>query len=137
MSGTVRLHVRETNGNRGRRHLLAVPHVEAPAEAPPPAPAKVPRVARLLALAHHWQGILRSGAVRDQADLARLVGVSRARVTQVMRLLDLAPGIQACVLDGGQGPGRGEKALRALAAIPLWTDQRRAWDSGLRGVANP
>ena len=52
----------------------------------------------MLALAHHWQGLIRSGAVRDQAELARLVGVSRARVSRVMRLLDLA----AAMLSGNR-----------------------------------
>jgi hypothetical protein len=84
-------------------------------------------VARVLALAHHWQGLVRSGAVRDQADLARLVGVSRARVTQVMGLLWLAPGIQEAVLDG-RVDGRGvERALRELAEEPRWPTQHAAF----------
>jgi hypothetical protein len=91
------------------------------------APERVPRVARLLALAHHWRGLIRDGVVRDQAELARLVGVSRARVTQVIGLLWLAPEIQETVLDGHvDGPGT-ERALRAVAAEACWGRQREAW----------
>jgi ParB-like chromosome segregation protein Spo0J len=85
----------------------------------------VPAVARHLALAHHWRGLIRDGVVRDQTDLSRIVGVSRARISQVMRLLDLAPDIQEAVLDGKvDGPGA-ELALRAVAGEPLWAIQRR------------
>ena len=84
MTAQVTVRIRERRGRRGRTGLVAAAEVPvAPPTAatlsPPTAPARVPRVARVLALAHHWQGLIRSGAVRDQAELARLVGVSRAR----------------------------------------------------------
>ena len=63
--------------------------------------------------------------VRDRADLARLVGVSRARVTQVMRLLDLAPDIQEDVLDGKVDGPVAEKALRDIAGELIWSRQQR------------
>ena len=128
MSGqvTVRLPARRRGGRRGPAVGGDVAP-GAPHAATPPIPERIPRVARVLALAHHWQGQIRSGAVRDQADLARLVGVSRARVTQVMNLLWLAPDIQEAVLGGKvDGPGV-EKALRAVAEVPLWTEQRRIY----------
>jgi len=94
----------------------------APDAAPAPTPERIPRVARVLALAHHWQGLIRSGAVRDQADLARLVGVSRARVTQVLSLLWLAPDIQDVLLLRSLVVG--EKLGRRLAGTCLWPHQR-------------
>lgn len=48
----------------------------APDTAAAPAPYRIPRIARVLALAHHWRSLIRSGAVKDQAALARPVGVS-------------------------------------------------------------
>jgi len=81
--------------------------------------------ALILALAHHWRGLIRSGEIRDRADLAVLVGVSRARVSQVMRLLDLAPDIQEAVLAGEVDGPRAEKTLRAVARSVLWAKQRR------------
>ena len=51
----------------------------------------VPQVARLMALAIRFEGMIARGEVKDYADLARLGHVTRARVTQVMNLLNLAP----------------------------------------------
>jgi hypothetical protein len=69
----------------GRRRL------PGQAEGEPPAPAsRPPRIACLLALAHRFDELVRSGAVRD-AELARLGHVTRARVTQIMNLLNLQP----------------------------------------------
>ena len=99
-----------------------------PDSPPPPVTDGVPRVARMLALAHHWRGLIRDGVVKDQAALARLVGVSRARVTQVMDLLYLAPEIQERVLlltSGPDGDGPRETDLRRLATEPVWSLQRR------------
>jgi hypothetical protein len=42
--------------------------------------------------------LIRNEVVRDYADLARLGHVSRARVSQIMDLLLLAPGIQEEIL---------------------------------------
>lgn len=54
---------------------------------------RVPRVAKLMALAIRFQGFLNEGAVEDYAELARLAHVSRARISQIMNLLLLAPDI--------------------------------------------
>lgn len=40
-----------------------------------------------LAIARFYQGLLESGVVENRAGLARYLGVSRARVTQVLRRL--------------------------------------------------
>ena len=89
---------------------------------------RVPRVARILALAHRWNDLIRSGDVRDRAELSRLVGVSRARVSQVMRLLDLAPHIQEEILLGEAYGRVSEKVLRSTAHAAVWAAQvpRRA-----------
>ena len=87
------------------------------------APEKVPRVARLLALAHKFQGMLDRGEVKSMAELARLGGVSRARITQIMDLLMLAPEIQEEVLIGAL-----DVCLRDLMPVVrhvCWEDQRR------------
>jgi hypothetical protein len=52
----------------------------------------------LLALAVRFEGLLREGTVWDYAELARLGGVSRARMTQIMSLRNLAPVIQERIL---------------------------------------
>jgi hypothetical protein len=93
----------------------------------PPTPERVPRIARLLALAHKFQRMLDRGEVETMAGLARLGRVSRARITQIMDLLMLAPEIQEEVLFG-----RVDVPLRELLPVfrgILWKDQRAAWRS--------
>ncbi|HEY7339016.1 MAG TPA: hypothetical protein VH639_29275 [Bryobacteraceae bacterium] len=79
-----------------------VPARRVPIEAGAPNPAvtsgRPPRVACLLALAHRFEHLVRTGAVRDYAEIARLGGVSRARVSQILNLLALAPAIQEQIL---------------------------------------
>ncbi len=67
----------------------------------------------------------------DQAEIARLGNVTRARVTQIMNLLHLAPDIQEALLFlpltiKGRDPIR-EKHLRPIAAEPDWRKRRRLW----------
>ena len=71
------------------------------------------------------------GAVTDQAELARLGHVTRARLTQIMNLLGLAPDIQEEILFlPATGQGRDvvtEKQLQPIAAVPDWRKQRKMW----------
>jgi hypothetical protein len=95
-------------------------------------PGRMPRVARLLALAHRFDGLVRSGAVRDYAELARLGRVTRARISQLMNLLNLAPSIQEEILFLPRTE-RGRDAiiladLQPIASVRSWTKQRRMWD---------
>jgi hypothetical protein len=89
---------------------------------------RYPRAAQVLALALQFQEMIDSGEVRDYADLARLGYVSRERISQIMMLVWLAPDIQQAVLrlpPSGRAPFS-EGALRRIAKLPLWEDQRRA-----------
>ena len=58
----------------------------------------VPRVARLLALAHRFQTLLAEGVFGSQTELAQVAGLTRARITQIMNLLFLEPDIQEQIL---------------------------------------
>ena len=51
-----------------------------------------------MALAIRLEGLIVTGHVLSYADLARLVGVSRARLTQIANLTLLAPDIQEAIL---------------------------------------
>jgi hypothetical protein len=91
----------------------------------------VPRVSKLMALAIRFDGLVQRGEVRDYADLARLGYVTRARITQIMNLLNLAPDIQEALLFlprtlKGRAPIR-EHDVRPIAAVPHWSRQRRMW----------
>ena len=117
--------VRFVSGTRGRKRL------QADEASSPSAPGRVPRVARLLALAHRFDSLLRAGEIRDYTDLATLAGVTRARVTQITNLLSLAPDIQEAILDlppvtQGRDPIT-ESSLRPVSAVPEWAKQRRRW----------
>jgi hypothetical protein len=113
--------------SRGRREIRAEP-APVPEHVPE---GTVPRVSRLMALAIRFDELLREGAVEDQADLARLGHISRARVTQIMNLLLLAPDIQEAILDLPLTVrGRDlitETMLRPIAAEVDWEEQRKTW----------
>ena len=110
---------------RGRKEL------REGVEAPLPVLGSVPRVSRVLALAIHMDDLCRQREVTDYAELARLALVTRARMTQIMSLLLLAPDIQEEILflprsSGGRAPIR-EKAVRPIAVVPDFRKQRVMW----------
>jgi hypothetical protein len=94
-----------------------------------PSLERIPRIARYMALAIHFEDLIRQGVVTDYADLARLGHVTRARVTQIMNLRLLAPEIQEQLLFLiDNAIGRGNVRLRELQTIstePNWLTQRR------------
>jgi hypothetical protein len=97
----------------------------------PESPPHVRCLARLLALALKLEGLVRDGTVHDYATLARLGHVSRARLSQLMNLLVLAPDIQEEILFlPASQTGRDAITLRHLqpiALVPSRTKQRRLW----------
>jgi hypothetical protein len=94
---------------------------------------RIPRISRLLALAHHFERLVVTGVVKDYAELARLGNVSRARITQIMNLLLLAPDIQEAILFlpktiMGHDPIK-LKHLQAVALEMDWGRQRERWET--------
>jgi hypothetical protein len=86
----------------------------------PPTSPKTPRVTELPRKAIEWQQQLDIGEVRNRADIARREGITRARVTQVMGLLRLAPEIQEQIQSMSatlHRPHITERALRPVATI--------------------
>jgi hypothetical protein len=84
-----------------------------------------------MALALRFEQLLCEGKIRNYAELARLGHVSRARVSQIMRLLSLAPTIQEALLFLPQTTfGRDPIHLRQLlsvAAVLDWRQQLVLW----------
>jgi hypothetical protein len=122
---TVECEVHFQARGRGRKEL------EVGASPSSAAPGRVPRVSRLLALARRLDRLLRAGVVKDYAEAARLGHVTRARISQVMSLLYLAPDIQEQVLflprvERGRDPIILHDLL-PIAATADWTRQRRLW----------
>ena len=94
-------------------------------EPPPQVQGRPPRIARLVALAHKLDALVRSGAI-PYAELARLGHISPARLTQIMVLLHLAPSIQEYILFLSADDARfiPELELRKIAREPRWDRQR-------------
>jgi hypothetical protein len=97
---------------------------------------RVPRVARLMALALRFEQLMRAEGIAAYAELARLGQVSRARITQIMNLRMLAPDIQEALLFlprtvQGRDPIH-LRQLQPLAAALDWRQQRVLWQA-LRG----
>ena len=95
----------------------------------------IPRIARLMALAIRFEGLLREEAIRDYAELARLGRVTRARMTQVMKLLHLAPDIQEQILFLPLIKGLNERNLRPIVSRIDWDEQRRMFRKITEGLA--
>ena len=122
---TVRCKVHFEPKRNGRKQMMM-------GAAPPSVPlGRVPRVSRLMALAIRFEGLLQAGEVSDYAELARLGHVTRARVTQIMNMLNLAPDIQEAILflppvENGREPIK-EWHVRPVAREPIWKAQRDGW----------
>ena len=103
----------------------------ATAEAEVPARGRLPRVTQVLALAIQFQEMIRTGEARDFADLARLGGLTRERISQITRLAWLAPDIQIEILYLSPQPAARfpltERAVRRVAQKISWTEQRQDW----------
>ena len=111
-------------GNRKRALPGPAPDAAEPA-------GRVPRVAKLMALAIRFDHLLRDGKVHDMSELARLAHVSQPRMTQIMNLNHLAPDIQEGLLllptvTGGRD-AINERMLRSIAAEKDWARQHAMW----------
>jgi hypothetical protein len=101
--------------------------------------ARPPRVTCLLALAYRFEALVRSGEVRDYAALARVGRVSRARISQILKLLTLAPSIQMHILELPPRTARQEsiteRDLRKIVDEPRWDHQRVLFEKLIRDTS--
>jgi hypothetical protein len=120
------VHFNRTSRGRGYRKELRVGPKPEVVE-----PGRVPRVARLMALAIRFDRLIRNGEIANYAELARLGHVTTARVTQIMNLLNLAPDVQEQLLFLLRTVrGRDPIVLRDLQSIAQqlgWEKQRALW----------
>jgi hypothetical protein len=96
-----------------------------------PPPGRVPRVVRLMALAIRFDRLLRDGVIADIGALAQLGQVTRARISQILSLVYLAPDLQEALLFLPRTQrGRAPVVLRDVLPItmePDWRKQRTLW----------
>ena len=110
-------------GRQGRwENKIASSHQQPPAGEP--VGSSIPRIARLMALAIRFDGRLRQETIQDYAELARLGRVTRARMTQIMKLRHLAPDIQEQILFLPPIRGLNERNLRPIVSRVDWREQR-------------
>ena len=69
---------------------------DEPAERP--IKGRLPQITRVLALAIHLEQLIQQGDAKDYADVGRLSCLCRERISQIMRLIYLAPDIQVELL---------------------------------------
>jgi hypothetical protein len=128
MTGTITIEVPvqfQPVGQCGRRGL------RPEEEKPPLPPGRVPRVARLMALALRLEELVRTGQVASYSALASLGRVTRARICQILNLIHLAPDIQEALLFlpptvRGRDPII-LADLQPIAATFDWRKQRHLW----------
>ncbi|MGH9867073.1 MAG: hypothetical protein ACREAA_02765 [Candidatus Polarisedimenticolia bacterium] len=85
---------------RGRKGHKRVSEPAPPPERPDIDPATVPRITRMLVLGYHFERLVREGKVKNYAEIARLTGLSRARITQLVNLTLLSRPHQEAILLG-------------------------------------
>ena len=93
--------------------------------------ARVPRISRLMALAIRMETLVREGTVGTYGDVAEAGQISRPRLSQMLRLTELAPAIQEQLLFlpkivSGRDPIH-EHALRKISRIVDWEAQMEAF----------
>ena len=97
-------------------------------EPPPvyePGPSEIPHpLARRMALAIECKRLIESGAVVDAAEMARIAGVTRARMTQVLDLNLLAPDLQERLLFLTKEVKLDPRTVAAASRVRSWREQR-------------
>ena len=85
---------------------------------------RLPKITKLLVLAFQIEQAIDDGRAKDYADVARQLGVTRARITQVTNLLSLSPDIQTMILiEPHRVQHVSERRLRPLTEELNWHRQ--------------
>lgn len=129
MSLSIELDIHFDRKGRGSRKVME----DGPKPTRASQPGRVPRVARLMALAIRFDGMLRDGVIESHSELATLGHVTRPRISQIMNLLNLAPDIQEAILflprtEHGRDPIH-LRQLQPIAAAIDWRKQRKMWEN--------
>jgi hypothetical protein len=59
---------------------------------------RIPALSKMLAMAIYYEELIKSGRIEYITDIAIMEGVTQARVSQIMSLLNLSPVIQEMIL---------------------------------------
>ncbi len=124
---TLQCQLHLTSGKRSRKEVQS-------GQRPPTVPSgKIPRLSRLMALALRFEKLIGDGVVANNSELAQLGHVTRARVTQIMNLLNLSVAIQEALLflppTLQEKDAVTEKDMRPIVAKMDWKEQQQMWDA--------
>jgi hypothetical protein len=94
-------------------------------------PDRLASIARLLAMAHRLDGLMQDGAVANYVELAQYASVTRARISQIMNLLNLAPSIQETLLflPSSAAVLITERSLQRIASLRDWGRQVQLFEA--------
>ena len=128
---TRKFHVARRHHGRKQLHSGSSPEILA---------GRIPRIARLMALAIRCDQLIRDGVIANQSELAEFAQITTARMTQIMSLLILAPDIQERILflpriEYGRDFVK-ETDVRPSAATLDWRKQRRVCAALQRDIDN-
>jgi len=112
---------------RPARGLVASARPVPRAEVPRISRTRAERLARQLALAHWIERAVEGGRVASYGEVARALGLTESRITQVTALLGLSPAVQSACCSGRPGSGSGWRGMRSgnpptgsLSAVIKW-----------------
>jgi hypothetical protein len=107
---------------RGRDTSHPTSSNDADGPCTPTQQGRIPRIARLMALAIKLDAMLQRGEVSSQRELAAVARVTPARLTQILNLLHLAPDLQERLLFlPPVVAGRDVVTERNLRGLTVWT----------------
>jgi hypothetical protein len=109
-------------GKRGGRKMIIAPDGH---ELPPELPID-DSLARLVAKAHKWLGMLESGRVGSIKEISEIESTDDSYVGKVLRLTLLAPDIVKMIVDGRQ-PDIMTWRVLARPFPSEWGEQRALW----------
>ena len=93
------IHIPMAFKKRGGRKEIVLPEGATPSQDEPTSLAKA------VARAFRWQGMLETGEVAGITDLADRLGLDRCYVRRILQLASLAPDIVEAILDGQEPSG--------------------------------
>lgn len=121
-------------------YTLATPNRVGVRGERPARSGRVPRISRLMALAIKMERLVGEGEAADYTALATCGHVSRARMSQIMNLMNLAPEIQEALLflpKSMHGRDRiTERQLRPIANTVDWNRQKQLFGDLLVSAAS-
>ncbi|MEI6093380.1 MAG: hypothetical protein WCQ47_06830 [bacterium] len=96
---------------------------------PPKPNATTWNLRKSLLLAHQINKYMEDNDIGSLHEISKLLDVSRARITQIMQLLLLAPDIQqeAIFSDNSKIQKLTERRVRRIAMVAIWENQEKLW----------